>query len=94
MGTPFALLTSEPNPAAASTTIRYRLGTGGPVSLRIFDVSGRLVRSLFEGQQGAAEHRLPWDGRDDAGLQVPSGVYFYRLNAAGKEAVERVVIIR
>ncbi len=91
---PFAILGSEPNPASSATAIHYRLDTGGSVRLRIFDVSGRLVRTLFAGQQSAAEHRLPWDGRDDAGLDVASGVYFYRLEAAGENATNRLVIVR
>ncbi len=92
--TPFSLLESVPNPATATSTIRYRLSAAGPVSLRIYDVGGRLVRTLVDGRQPAAEHRLQWNGRDDAGRLVPSGVYFYRLEAGGRSAAERLVLIR
>ncbi len=50
-----------------------------PVDLRIFDLSGRLVRTLLSGSQPAGTHRVLWDGRDGDGRDAPSGVYLYRL---------------
>ena len=53
----------------------------GHVSLRVYDVSGRLVRTLVDGEKGAGYHTAVWDGRDDAGTEVASGVYFCRMEA-------------
>lgn len=60
----------------------------------MYDVGGRRVRSLLEGELKAGEHRIQWDGRGQAGEAVPSGVYWYRIRWAGGSASERVVLMR
>lgn len=77
-----------PNPFSASTTIRYQLagnrqletGNWQLVNLSVYDVRGRLVRSLVDEAQGAGYHSVVWDGRDQSGRAVGPGVYFYRLS--------------
>jgi flagellar hook assembly protein FlgD len=61
--------------------IRYNLPFAGKVSLMIYDVRGRLIKALASGNKTAGEHVVRWDGRDDRGQRIPSGVYFYRLEA-------------
>ncbi len=90
----FTLAPIAPNPVLPPAAIRYRLAAAGPVSLRIYDVSGRHVRTLVDGPETAAEHRHEWNGRDEAGRAVPSGVYFYRLEAGGRSATARLVVVR
>ncbi len=63
-------------------------------SLRIYDVSGRLVRKLFEGETVPGEHIISWDGTDDAGGRIASGVYFCRLRIGGMESGRKIVYIR
>ncbi|MCH7761205.1 T9SS type A sorting domain-containing protein, partial [candidate division TA06 bacterium] len=75
----FALLQSRPNPFSISTEIRYQLPAEADVSLTIYDTAGRLVRSLAKGAEEAGFKRVLWDGRDDQGKTVNSGVYFYKL---------------
>jgi len=78
-------------PFASEVTLEYGLGAAGPVSLRIFDLGGRLVRNLARGDQPAGLHTIHWDGRDESGQAVRDGVYFGRLEAAGRHDVLRLV---
>ncbi|MBK8165538.1 MAG: hypothetical protein IPK64_06150 [bacterium] len=79
--TPAALRLDEawPNPFNPLTNLRYALPRAGEVAVTIHDLQGRLVRVLVRGAQGAGEHQVAWDGRDDRGQAVPSGPYFGRV---------------
>jgi flagellar hook assembly protein FlgD len=57
-------------------------------------VAGRRVRALLDGQRAAGLHQAAWDGRDDAGRAVASGVYFYRLQAAGRVETRRMLLLK
>jgi YVTN family beta-propeller protein len=70
---------NRPNPFNPETVIPYDAGPGGRVALRVFDVSGRLVRTLVNTIEPPGSYRAPWDGRNDHGRAVASGRYFYRL---------------
>ncbi len=89
------LLQNAPNPFNASTAISFLIPfrlAGEPTRLSIYNLAGQLVRVLqFEAQQ-AGEHRLSWDGRDDYGREVASGVYIYRLDV-GEWAVHRRMLL-
>ena len=65
-----------------------------PVTVEIFDVAGRRVRRVISGRRDAGLHRERWNGRDDAGRDVASGVYFVRLRAAGVNRIGRVTLVR
>ena len=73
------LAQNSPNPFNPRTEIRFSLPTRQDVSLRIYDVEGRLVRTLVQGRQDAGEHAITWSGRNEQGGQTASGLYFYRL---------------
>jgi flagellar hook assembly protein FlgD len=64
------------------------------VALRLYDVSGRLVRTLVRGPMAAGVHRATWDGRDDGGRSVGSGVYFVRYDALGGVRTQRILRLR
>jgi len=83
-----------PNPFQARTTLAYDLPRRGSVSLSVYDVSGRLVRSLVSGVQDAGAHSVEWDGRNEAGATITSGLYFVRLDAAGERDVQRLARVR
>ncbi len=70
---------SHPNPLNGSTTISYALPAEGRVTVAIFDVQGRRVRTLFDGQKTSGSHGVTWDGKDASGDTVESGVYFCRV---------------
>ncbi|MFH1567464.1 MAG: FlgD immunoglobulin-like domain containing protein, partial [Gemmatimonadota bacterium] len=83
-----------PNPFNGATAIEWVLPADGPVDLAIYDVLGRRVRSLARGPREAGAHRLTWDGRDDRGLPVGSGVYFCRLVAPGARLTRRMALAK
>ncbi len=84
-----------PNPLNPGTSIAFGLPQpGGHVSLRVYDVSGRLVRTLVDGELPPGRHSSRWDGRDDAGTPVASGVYFYMLDAPGFSARGKGIVLR
>ncbi len=88
------LAQNYPNPFNPSTTISFGLKTAGPVSLKIYDPAGRLVRILVEEQRTASVYNEIWDGLDDGGSRVSSGVYFYRLIADSFEKTKKMVLLR
>jgi hypothetical protein len=88
------LFQNSPNPFNPTTTIRFDLGQSGHVSLRVYDVRGRLVRSLVSQQLPRDHHAIVWDGTDDAGLSVPSGTYFYRLRASNLVQTRKMIVAR
>lgn len=83
-----------PNPFNPRTEIRFALETAGPARLAIYDASGRLVKELMQGRQEAGEHSIIWNGQDQNGQAVGSGVYFYRLDANGKTQSKRMVLLK
>jgi len=84
----------SPNPLTGGTEVRFHLPAGGPAGVAIFDPSGRCLRRLHDGPLGAGEHRLPWDGRDEALRVVPRGVYFVRLQWGQLEESARLIVVR
>lgn len=85
---------NEPNPFHGSTRLRFRLDRPGHATLKIYEVSGRLVRTLGETTYPGGMSELSWDGRDSRGRQVSAGVYLARLQAGNKVQTRRVVKIR
>ncbi len=78
----YSLAQNYPNPFNPTTTIEYSLPASAPVRIQIFNISGQLVRTLVDEEQAAGSHRVVWDGHDDHGRLVGSGVYLSRLTAA------------
>jgi hypothetical protein len=84
-----------PNPARPGTAFRFALGAGGgPVSVAIYDVAGRLVRRIESPTLAPGEHALAWDGRDDRGRAVAAGLYVYRITAPGGTATHKLLLER
>lgn len=88
-----AFVRAAPNPVPGSTAIRFELPTAGRVSLTLYDVAGRRVRTLIGGTLPAGPHLVPWDGRDDRGTPLPAAVYFARLEARGKVRTTKIVMV-
>lgn len=85
---------NHPNPFNPSTTIRFEIVSRGRASLRVYDVRGALVRTLFDDERDAGAGSAIWDGRDDGGDVVSSGVYFYRLDAGGESRTRKMVLLK
>jgi hypothetical protein len=90
----FLLFQNRPNPANSSTVIRFGLDRPGQARLAVFDVQGRLVRSLMRGRKDAGLYTVVWDGRDGHGHFVPSGIYFYKLEAGEKILTRKLTLLK
>jgi hypothetical protein len=91
----YTVYQNVPNPFNPATVIHYDVPVGqGKVTIRIYDVSGRLVRTLLDDPQSAGRKTIIWTGRDDEGQSVASGVYFYRMTASGFEKTRKMVLLR
>ncbi len=89
----FKLNANFPNPFNPTTTISYELNKVGQVSLSIFDMLGKKVADLYDGAQAVGSYSFSWDGRDQRGSTVSSGVYFYRLTLDGSVSKSRVMTL-
>ncbi len=87
-------LGNHPNPFTSHTTVTFTLSRPSDVSLEIYDLAGRKVKSLSSGHRAAGSHRLTWDGTNEAGRRVASGVYFLRLATGDGVATRRVNVVR
>lgn len=87
----FSLHQNFPNPFNPQTNIGFHLPRASHTSLRIYSIDGRLVRTLLSGEKPAGEHLVLWDGRDDTGIEAPSGTYFSRLEAG--DLVDRRTLV-
>jgi hypothetical protein len=92
--TSFGLGEARPNPFNPKTEIAYDMPQAGVVQLLIYDVSGRVVRTLWDGEQSAGTHYAEWDGRDDGGRPVSSGIYFSVMKAEGFHAQKRLTLLK
>ncbi|MDP6350289.1 MAG: FlgD immunoglobulin-like domain containing protein [Kiritimatiellia bacterium] len=84
---------NQPNPFNPSTVIAFSLERETWASLAVFDARGRQVRLIHAGELPAGRHRLSWDGRDERGHRVPSGVYFYRLQTPTWNSAKRMLLL-
>jgi hypothetical protein len=92
---PSLRLDGRPNPFTASTTLTFQAPRGGGIaSLEVYDVQGRLVRTLIDGFVGSGTGTATWDGRDDRGQLVGAGIYFYRFETAEGSATRKATFLR
>jgi formylglycine-generating enzyme required for sulfatase activity/sugar lactone lactonase YvrE len=89
-----ALEQNYPNPFNAQTTIAYVLPEGGPVRLEVYDLLGQRMCVLVDENQEEGDHQAQWDGRDDRGQAVSSGVYFYRMESGSNIAVGKMLLLK
>ena len=91
----FGLLQNAPNPFNPATEISFVVPAGGAnISLRIYDISGKLVRTLVDGFESGGSCTVIWHGRNDQGRQVASGTYFYQLAAPGFSEMKKMVLLK
>jgi choice-of-anchor B domain-containing protein len=90
----FALHPNSPNPFNPKTEIRFDLPVAGPARLAVYSLDGRLVKTLASGRQTAGRHAVTWNGRDDGGHDVASGVYVMRLEAGPSEATRKLTLVK
>lgn len=97
VGSSVVLSRAHPNPFGHEATIAYSIATAGQVTVRVIDVSGRVVRTLVDRTVEPGAHSLVWDGRTDSGERAASGVYFVRLESFDgsktEEATQKLVLL-
>jgi hypothetical protein len=89
-----ALYGNHPNPFNPLTTIRYSLKEAMPVRVDIFNVKGQLVKTLVNETKAAGEHNIEWNGTDNAGLQVSSGIYYFKMSAGKYSSTRKMVLMK
>ena len=89
-----ALFQNAPNPFALATSIAYTVPQAAHVELRVYDVSGRLVRTLVDAELSADAYLAHWNGRRDDGVEAAAGIYLYRLVADGRELTRKMILLR
>src|SRR5262249_26992407 len=89
-----ALTSIHPNPFNPETTVEYALTTAARVRLDIFDARGALVRRLVDESMSAGVHQAVWNGVDDAGHPVGSGIYFVKMSAGSVVETKKIVLLK
>jgi hypothetical protein len=88
------LAQNRPNPFNPRTEIEFSLPTRAEVSLQVYDLEGRLVKSLVASEMPAGNHRVIWHGDDGQGTPVASGIYFYRLQTNEGSLVRKMTVLK
>jgi hypothetical protein len=90
----FRLYDAVPNPLVRRAVVAFDIPQTRFARLALYDISGRLVRTLAEGTFEAGRYHRAWDGTDEAGQRVATGIYFVRFDAGSMQAREKIVVIR
>ncbi len=90
----FELAPNYPNPFNPETTIRYQVARGVNVNITIYNVLGQKVRTLVNGIKPAGAHRIVWNGKDERGLGLPTGMYFYKMKAGEFVQVRKMLLLQ
>lgn len=90
----FRLMQNYPNPFNASTTIDFSIPDQSLVSLEVFNIRGQKVKTLVQNDLAAGSHAISWNGTNEAGASVASGVYYYRLSIPGEEQTAKMLLIK
>jgi len=90
----YMLTQNYPNPFNPETTIEFALPVSGVVSLKIYDISGKLVKTLVDEQLSAGRFQTSWNATNDAGAAVSSGVYVYRLSSGSFQQIKRMIYLK
>lgn len=85
---------NTPNPFNPTTDISFVLKDAGNVSLKVYDVTGRTVKTLVDGERNAGVHTVTWDGTDATGASAASGIYFYRIEFDGYTEARKMVLMK
>ena len=85
---------NRPNPFNPVTLISYSLERAGPVTVTVFDLGGRRLRTLEQGAQAPGRHAVAWDGTDENGARQSSGMYLYRLQADGRSLTRKMMLVK
>jgi flagellar hook assembly protein FlgD len=88
------LFQNYPNPFNPMTTIEYSVAGGGHVDMKIFNIQGQRIRTLVDEHKQPGRYKVLWDGTNDAGRAVATGIYFYRIRTSSFVSVKKMLILR
>ena len=83
-----------PNPFNPSTTIEYAVPQSGNVTIDIYNLVGQRIKTLVDDAFSAGRYKTVWDGKDNAGVNVSSGIYFYSISSGNVSIVKKMVLIK
>ena len=89
-----ALYQNSPNPVLNESTISYTIPEEMNIELKVYDITGKLVKTLIHAEQEPGYYSVVWDMRDNAGKQLSSGIYFYRLETPKFTATKKLIIVQ
>ena len=92
--TEFGISQNYPNPFNPSTTINYQLAVSENVTIKIFDITGKLVRTLLNQRNSVGYHSITWNGNNDDGKSVSSGTYLYQIRIANSVQTKRMLFLK
>jgi serine protease len=90
----FRLAQNQPNPFNPSTDIRFTVPAAGPVDLAVYDLTGRRIRTLVAETLAAGDHSIRWDGNDEQGTPLASGLYLYRVSAGSQTQMRKMMLVK
>lgn len=89
----FKLFQNIPNPFREVTSIKYQIPAASKVSLKIYDVAGRLVRTLINEEMPKGDYTVKWEGKDNYGNRVARGIYFYKFKASQFTTSKKLILM-
>jgi flagellar hook assembly protein FlgD len=89
-----ALGNNYPNPFNPTTTISFSVSENSTVQIDIYNTKGQKVRNLVNGVYNTGKHSVIWNGTDDKGISVGSGVYFYRMRSDNYNSIKRMILLK
>jgi len=92
--TTFSLSQNHPNPFNTTTVMRYGLPAPADVTIRVYNLTGQLVRALLHGRMEPGYHAIEWDGKDETGKPTAAGVYLYRVVAGGDHLTRKMLVLK
>ena len=90
----FQLLNNYPNPFNPTTTIEYQIPENSTVTVSVFDINGKLVKNLVKAEQNAGLHQIAWDGTNQNGIKVASGIYIYLVKAGNLSSSKTMILLK
>jgi hypothetical protein len=90
----FELFQNYPNPFNPSTTIEYQVPEAGNVEIKIFSINGELVKNFKSENVSAGQYSVVWDGKNDAGISVTSGMYIYRVGFGNSMLAKKMLLVK
>jgi len=91
---PIKFLKNYPNPFNPTTTISFEIGESGKTQVEIYNAKGQKIKTLLNEKMEIGQHSVIWNGKDDRGKHVSSGIYFYKVSVSGEQKVNKMIMLK